>query len=76
MNFRYKFYSALATAMLLATAAAAQEKAPVVDVKLPADKVQYILNVLAQRPYSESAELIAEVSKQAQAQLAAKEQKK
>ena len=45
-------------------------------LKLPEQKVNFILSVLAKQPYEEVAELIAEIHKQANEQIEAEKIKK
>lgn len=40
-----------------------------INITLPAQAVQYVLNVLAERPYREANEVIAAIMSQANAQL-------
>lgn len=42
-------------------------------IELTVEQTQYVLNVLAEKPYQEVADIISEVTTQANAQLAPKE---
>ncbi len=47
-----------------------------VDLKLPTEVVQYLLNVLGEQPYKTSAGVIAEIQNQVQPQLNPKPESK
>jgi len=46
-----------------------------IKLELPLSAVEYILNLLSERPYKESSQLIAEIQKQASPQLSEDEAK-